>query len=105
MAGGVLANLIYLQYYRKKRTLVIMRIQGFSAAGTIGYVLGESVFTHAAGIVLGIAGGSFLARRVIGLMEGRQLHIVRSVQPLGWLLSASVMLLMRSALVCGFFSV
>ena len=93
MAGGVLANLIYLQYYRKKRTLVIMRIQGFSAAGTMGYVLGESVFTHAAGIVLGIAGGSFLARRVIGLMEGRQLHIVRSVQPLGWLLSASVMLL------------
>ena len=93
MAGGVLANLIYLQYYRKKRTLVVMRIHGFSAAGTVGYVLGESVFTHVSGMILGILGGSLLARRIIGLMEGRTLHIVRSVQPIGWLLSVAVMLL------------
>ena len=98
MAGGVLLNLIYLQYYRKKRSLVVMRINGFTTRETAGYVLGESVVTHVLGIALGIAGGSWLGRRIICLMEGRQLHIVRSVQPLGWLLSVLVMLLFSFAI-------
>ena len=93
MAGGVLLNLIYLQYYRKKRSLVIMRINGFTARETAGYVLGESAVTHILGIVLGILGGAWLGRRIICLMEARQLHIVRHVQPMGWLLSVCIMLL------------
>ncbi len=93
MAGGVLLNLIYLQYYRKKRSLVIMRINGFTAKETAGYVLGESAVTHVLGIILGILGGAWLGRRIICLMEARQLHIVRHVQPMGWLLSVCIMLL------------
>ena len=93
MAGGVLLNLIYLQYYRKKRSLVIMRINGFTTRETAEYVLGESAVTHALGILLGIAGGAWFARRIICLLEGRQLHYVRSAQPLAWLLSVGIMLL------------
>ena len=93
MAGGVLLNLIYLQYYRKKRSLVVMRINGFTAWETLGYVLGESVVTHVIGLLLGIAGGAWLGRRIILLMEARQLHIVRSVQPMAWLISLLIMLL------------
>ena len=70
-----------------------MRINGFTAGETAGYVLGESLVTHILGICLGIVGGAWLGRRIILLMEGRQLHIVRGVQPLGWLLSALIMLL------------
>lgn len=98
MAGGVLMNLIYLQYYRRKRSLVIMRINGFRASETAGYVLGESAVTHVLGIALGIAGGTWFARRVIFLVEGRQLHIVRSPQPLAWLISVVIMLLFSAAI-------
>ena len=98
MAGGVLLNLIYLQYYRKKRSLVIMRINGFTTGETAGYVLGESAVTHALGIVLGVVGGTWFGRRIICLMEGRQLHIVRAAQPLAWLISAAVMLLFSAAI-------
>ena len=34
-----------------------------------------------------------LGRRIILLMEARQLHIVRSVQPMAWLISLLIMLL------------
>ena len=98
MAGGVLLNLIYLQYYRRKRSLVVMRINGFTVGETAGYVLGESAVTHVLGIVLGVAGGTWFGRRIICLMEGRQLHIVRDAQPLAWLLSVAVMLLFSAAI-------
>ena len=93
LAGGVLSNLIYLQYYRKKRSLVIMRINGFTTFETVRYVLGESVVTHGFGMILGIAGGSWLGHRIICLMEARQLHIIRNVQPMAWVISVFVMLL------------
>lgn len=92
MAGGVLINLIYLQYYRKKRSLVIMRINGFTPIKTAGYVLGESVVTHIIGMILGIAGGSWFSLRILRIVESRLFYIIRSPQPVAWLLAAAVML-------------
>ena len=93
MAGGVLYNLIYLQYYSKKRSLVVMRINGFSVGETVKYVLSESLVTHILGMIFGIFTGALLAYRIICLMEGRQLHIVRDADPLSFLFSMLVMLL------------
>ena len=92
MAGGVLVNLIYLQYYRKKGSLVVMRINGFTPAETVGYVLGESVITHIVGMVLGIIGGTWFSGRILSLMEGRQFHVIRTAQPVAWLFAAIIML-------------
>jgi hypothetical protein len=49
-------------------------------------------------MLLGIGGGAWLGRRIIGLMEGRQLQIARSAQPLGWLLAVVIMLLFSAAI-------
>lgn len=92
MAGGVLINLIYLQYYRKKGSLVVMRINGFTAMETAGYVLGESILTHVAGIVLGIIGGTWLSGKILRLMEGRQFHIIRDPQITAWVVAAVILL-------------
>ena len=92
MAGGVLINLIYLQYYRKKSSLVVMRIHGFTAMETAGYVLGESILTHIVGIVLGILGGTWLSGKILRLMEGRQFHIIRSPQYGAWIVAALILL-------------
>ncbi len=98
MAGGVLINLLYLQYYRKKSSLVIMRINGFTPAETAGYVLGESVVTHLVGIVLGIFGGTWLSRYILRLMEGRQFHIIRSPQPVAWLIGGLILLIFSAVI-------
>ena len=98
MAGGVLINLIYLQYYRKKGSLVIMRINGFTAMETAGYVLGESILTHVVGIVFGILGGTWLSGRILRLMEGRQFHIIRDPQIAAWVV-ATVILLFFSVII------
>ena len=98
MAGGVLVNLIYLQYYRKKGSLVVMRINGFTPAETVCYVLGESVITHIVGMVLGILGGTWFSGRILHLMEGRQFHIIRTAQPMAWLMAAVIMLVFSVAI-------
>jgi len=92
MAGGVLVNLLYLQYYRKKSSLVVMRIHGFTAMETATYVLGESILTHAIGILLGILGGTWLSGKILRLMEGRQFHIIRSPQIAAWIVSVVILL-------------
>ena len=93
MAGGILINLIYLQYYRRKSSLVVMRINGFTPAETAGYVLGESVITHIIGMVLGIFGGTMLSGYILRMMEGRQFHIIRSPQYAAWIVAAVILLI------------
>ena len=93
MAGGILINLIYLQYYRRKSSLVVMRINGFTPAETAGYVLGESVITHVVGMALGIFGGTWLSAKILRMLEGRQFHIVRSPQIGAWIVAAVILLI------------
>lgn len=93
MAGGVLINLIYLQYYRRKNSLVVMRINGFTPVETASYVLTESVFTHIIGISAGIIGGTLLSGSILRLIEGRQFHIIRAPQTDAWMISALILLL------------
>ena len=93
MAGGVLINLIYLQYYRRKNSLVVMRINGFTPVETASYILTESVFTHIIGITVGIIGGTLLSGSILRLIEGRQFHIIRTPQTDAWMIAALILLL------------
>lgn len=69
MAYFILMNLVSMYLAKKKLELTVMRINGYSSGEVIRYCLMESVFTTAAGILLGLVAGAFLALRILAMLQ------------------------------------
>lgn len=93
MAGVVLMNLTNIYIMQKKRELVIMRVNGFTTAEVIGYVLRETVFTTAVGIIVGIGVGSVVVYSIIRMLEQTMIQFDRRVNPVAWLIAAALTVL------------
>ncbi len=93
MAGVVLLNLTNIYILQKKRELTVMRINGFTVGEVIRYVTRETVATTAAGVLLGIAAGSWIAYRIIRSMEQPFIQFERGVSVTAWLLGAAITVL------------
>ena len=93
MAAVVLLNLVRIQISQKKRELTIMRINGFTTAETIGYILRENVLTTFLGIVLGLLGGSLAAQYNLRSIERVELMMIREVSTKACLYSVLITLL------------
>ncbi len=87
MAYCMLLNLVNRFINQKKRELTIMRINGFTVKEVKIYVGSEMVATTVAGILLGLPLGSFMAYRIILLLENINVFDRRIYWP-GWLLAA-----------------
>ena len=98
MAYFILLNIVNMYVNQKKYELIIMRINGFTVREVLTYVSLELIVSTAAGIVLGWAGGSLLAYRVIRLLESAQLQFDRSVQWSAWLWAALITILFSAAI-------
>ena len=90
MAGVVLMNLTNIYIMQKKRELTIMRINGFTVKEVIVYVLRETFLTTAAGILLGLAFGSWMGYKIVRSMEQSFMQFDRSVSLLAWLIGAAI---------------
>jgi ABC-type antimicrobial peptide transport system permease subunit len=90
MAGVVVMNLTNIYVMQKKRELTVMRVNGFTTKETIGYVLRETVFTTAVGILLGIALGAGLGYAIVRALEQPFVQFDRSVSVLSWLWAAGI---------------
>ena len=86
MAGVVVMNLTNIYIMQKKRELTVMRVNGFTVKEVIRYVTRETVLTTAAGILAGIAMGSFLAYRIIRALEQPFIQFDRGVSVASWLI-------------------
>lgn len=69
MAYFILMNLVSMYLAKKKLELTVMRINGYTSQEVIRYCLIESVFTTAAGILLGLVGGAALASLIIFFLQ------------------------------------
>lgn len=93
LAGVVLMNLTNLFFQQKKREMTVMRINGFTAKQTVGYLLREIAVTTAVGIVLGIAVGASMAYYILRALEQSFVQFDRSVSIPAWILGAGITLL------------
>ncbi len=93
MAGVVQLNLTNMYVTQKKRELSIMRVNGFTTREVILYLLRETFFTTAAGIVLGIGVGVGIGYNIIRTLEQAFLQFDRSVSPIAWLCGAALTVL------------
>ena len=93
LAGVVLLNLTNLFFQQKKREMTVLRINGFTVKRTVGYLLREIAVTTAAGIVLGVAAGAFMAYHILRSLEQTFVQFDRSVSLPAWALGAGIAIL------------
>ena len=80
MAYFILLNLVNMYVNQKKKELTIMRINGFTVKETIRYVSLELIVSTVLGIIIGLASGALLGYRILNLLEGSNMYLVKTVQ-------------------------
>ena len=98
MAYFVLLNLVNMYLNRKKRELVVMRINGFTTNEVLRYVAMESVVTTIAGIILGLALGTALGNIILKSLEQGVVKFFSGISFSSWLFSA-VLTIVFSAII------
>ena len=86
----ILINLAGLYIVKKKKELVILRMNGFTLRMTKAYVMYEAIFTTAAGVALGVLAGIPVASLAVRMMEKNSFQFVRDVQPAAWIIACAV---------------
>ena len=80
MALFILLNLVNMYVNQKKKELTIMRINGFTVKETIRYVSLELIVSTVLGIVIGLGTGALLGSHILGLLEGANMYLTKTVQ-------------------------
>lgn len=93
MAYFVLLNLTNMYLNRKKKELVVMRINGFTVKEVIRYVAMESIFTTLGGILMGLVFGSILGDWIVRSIEQPQICFFHQIDFPGWIWSAIITLI------------
>ncbi|MBP3729518.1 MAG: ABC transporter permease, partial [Lachnospiraceae bacterium] len=89
----VLTNLTNIFVSRKKKELIVMRVNGFNLKEAVGYLIRETVVTTAVGLIFGVAAGILIARMVTLMMEQPDVQLLRTPILKAWLYAAGLELL------------
>jgi ABC-type antimicrobial peptide transport system permease subunit len=87
MSFIILTNLASIFLNRKKKELIVMRINGFSIRETINYLVKETVVTALGGLLLGILIGVIMTPFFIGIIEPPDCTYIRSTHWNAWLIA------------------
>lgn len=88
MSFMILTNLANIFINRKKKELIVMRINGFSIKKTKNYLIKETVITTIVGLSLGTGlGAMILSKMAIKAMEGNDIQFVRTLNPKAWVIA------------------
>ena len=90
MSFMILTNLSNIFITRKKRELIIMRINGFTIKQTINYLAKETILTTLIGVVLAIILGFFLGRPIVQTFEHTDTMFVRSFDVRAWVIAVAL---------------
>ena len=93
MAYFILLNICNMYISQKKRELIIMRINGFTVREVKNYVARETIYTTAAGIILGLGVGTGVGYQIIRFVELPHVQFVRSPYFIGWALAVVITLI------------
>lgn len=90
MSFMILTNLANIYITRKKKELIVMRINGFSIKETIRYLAKETVLTTVLGAVLALIMGYFLGIVPIHVLEQPDAQFIRSFNVKAWIIAIVV---------------
>ena len=87
MSFIILTNLANIFLNRKKKELIVMRINGFSIRETINYLTKETIITSLSGLILGIIIGILLTPIMLRIIEPPDCTFIRSIHWNAWLIA------------------
>ena len=87
MSFIILTNLANIFLNRKKKELIVMRINGFSIKQTINYLTKETIITSVCGLILGVIFGILLTPPLLKIIEPTDCTFVRSIHWNAWLIA------------------
>ena len=90
MSFMILTNLANIFVTRKKKELIVMRINGFSIKQTINYLARETIITIIIGLIIGLGIGIALGFVAMDLMEPSEVSFDHSVKPIAWVIAVVV---------------
>ena len=90
MSFLIILDLVNMYVMKKKRELIIMRINGFPLKNTVMYAALECIVTTLAGIVLGTAAGIILADIVVSTRETPTISFIHRISLPACLISVSI---------------
>ncbi|MBQ6333563.1 MAG: FtsX-like permease family protein [Erysipelotrichaceae bacterium] len=90
MSFMILTNLANIFITRKKKELIVMRINGYSIAKTKQYLARETIITTLTGLVLGVVLGAILSSRIIMAMEQPDTQFARDFNLKAWILAVVI---------------
>ena len=87
MSFLILSNLANILLSKKKKELIVMRINGFSIGKTIKYLASETVVTTLIGIVVGLILGGLLASYIINFLGDLDIQFVQDYNVKAWVVA------------------
>ena len=90
MSFMILTNLANIFVTRKKKELIVMRINGFSISKTIQYLAKETILTTLIGLGLGVLVGILGSETLIRLVEQPDVQFVRTMNLQAWLIACLI---------------
>ena len=87
MSIFILTNLTNIFISRRRKELIVMRVNGFSQRQCIGYLVRETLTTSILGFVLAIIMGSAIGLFMVRLLEEPTSMLDRSIQPMAWVIA------------------
>ncbi len=88
MSFMILTNLSNIFLNRKKKELIVMRINGFSISQTINYLAKETILTTIIGVALALVLGFFFGTRIVQMFEHTDTMFIRGFDVKGWAIAA-----------------
>lgn len=90
MSFMILTNLANIFINRKKKELIVMRINGFSIKKTREYLTRETILTTILGLIAGVVLGSRFITVIIKAMEQPDTQFVRTFNTKAWVIAVAV---------------
>ena len=87
MSVFILTNITNIFVARRKKELIVMRVNGFSTKQCIGYLTRETVATTIISFILAVVVGVIVARIMIGFIETDYTMHERSISIKAWVLA------------------
>ncbi|MBP3891844.1 MAG: FtsX-like permease family protein [Solobacterium sp.] len=90
MSFMILTNVTNIYVNRKKKELIVMRINGFSIKQVIMYLVHETVLINIVGLLIALILGFFMTKPIIMIMEQPDTQYVRDYRFMPWLIALVV---------------